>query len=169
MCGKLDFRKECLQCPICKQGVIDYKSIDSQNETQLFETYYYSCGHDSKICEFTEEIKINPILNNIYAKSLEKIGKKRVFELEQKYQTNDMDNPDRNVWQIFFTKRNSSTVTIQFQIVTYESGTIKHIHCKFCNTEWKYRDNFGHEDLFILNLGKKTYIECLYCHAKFER
>jgi hypothetical protein len=164
--AEISFRQEYLQCPICNLGEINSKIIDSENDNQTNETYYYSCGHQRKILEFRENIRINAFLSKIHTESEERVGKKPQFEIEQKYQTNDIDNPNQKVWQILYITRNSSVFTIIFQIVMYESGLIKHIHCKSCNTEWDYHQKFGYNDLFNFNIESKTNIECLYCHAK---
>ncbi|MDO8874216.1 MAG: hypothetical protein Q7V05_16040 [Methanoregula sp.] len=160
-----------IRCPTCEIGEQISGIINDGPNGEYQEIYYYSCGHKARNCVLPTLMPIGtPQIPSYTLESEEKVGRKNnpKYKIENKVKYNDLDNPNRPCHYIWYWDRKCGSTNV-FQIIQYPSGEIKHVDCKTCDTNWDYRQKFGYNDLFILNLEGKTNIECLYCHAKFEQ
>ena len=158
-----------IKCPGCGIGELISEIVRDNPNGEHDEIYFYSCGHRHYNCTIpTVTVTYSAEISKVKLKSGEKISDKPKYEIEERHKKDDIDNPNVSVWQIFYINRKSSPKSV-FQVIKYESGEIKHVHCKICNSEYRYNSIEKLEDLFSVDLRERSKIECLRCHAKFEQ
>jgi transcription elongation factor Elf1 len=161
---------ESFKCPTCGMGELVSEIIDNGSGGGRIVTHYYACGHQQQDVTLPT-ININhdmvPGLRTRF-ESGEKSGNQPKYEIDERFAKDDIDKPDEYVEnRIFRNRKNSSTVV--FHVAQYPSGEIKHIDCKTCGSKYQYNSKDQLEDLFIIDFSSRPKIECLRCHAKFEK
>lgn len=155
-------------CPMCKNGFVTNVIENMGQENQHEITYYYSCGHRFIRVSLADRFTLNEELK-IKSKSIIKIKGKPIHETEEKISKSDIDCPEKVVYQSFYKCRKGFKTSV-FQIVRYESGEIKHVHCKNprCDNEWNNNSTDSLNTKFIIAISDKVKIQCVHCGAIFE-
>jgi hypothetical protein len=156
------------KCSTCEMGEVISETFEESTDGERVGTYYYSCGHRVHIMIAPPAIHLHEATASTKLKSGEKIENKSRYEIEEMCKKDDMDDPNQYVSKIYYKNRENSPHEV-FQVIQYASGEIKHVHCKTCNSEYRYNSTEKLEDLFHIDFTSRNKIECLHCHAKFEQ
>lgn len=159
-------------CPICDHGVLVSQIV--VNSSCIVNNY--SCGHkleriyDSVKISVTAELKIKSLNGAFIGK------KKREYEIEERFKTNDRDDPGKETVEMVFIHHGSSLTSV-FHVVKYSnSGRLKHIDCKICSNGWRLDSGLPVENSFLFEHNPEEAeaypcsfkIQCLKCNAKYE-
>jgi len=155
-------------CPSCGEGKLSSEIIEDNPNGEHIETSFFSCGHKQVKLEVAAVVRIRDISMTTKVKSGNAIRGKPRHEIDEYLRGGDIDNPKEKVYKTYYRIRNNDA-TIVIQTVQYESGKLKHIHCKKCDNEWTRNSAQDLDTLFICDLPKKRRIVCLRCGATFDK
>lgn len=150
-------------CPSCGQGQLIDSIVIEPSEGEISRDDCYSCGHHHCHVTVSAALALRGELSKLrtVSKSKEKLG----YKLKNTWNRDDKDNPERPV---NLTYRLQPDGKADFQFVAYDTGEIKHIHCKKCDNEWAYQGGESCEIYFAVNLGDTVTVRCLKCDNLFE-
>ncbi|MDI6603165.1 MAG: hypothetical protein QME57_03575 [Patescibacteria group bacterium] len=147
--------------------------IDEEQPTgeRIINTYY-SCGHSSTqkqhIQILNETVELDASLGT-KLKSALKVHGKPAQVVKENLKGDDIDNPSEKVFKTYYTLLDPITrKEMTIQTVIYESGKLKHVHCKVCGNEWKINTSPDLKQKFICDLPQKRRIVCLRCGLNFD-
>lgn len=157
-------------CPVCGQGILVSQVIVDSECTEN----NYSCGHNLDRIHVSVKTLVTTELKTKSRNGAFIGKKKREYEIEDRYRTNDIDDPGKETVEAVFIHHGTNS-TSAFHVVRYsESGKLKHIDCKTCENGWRLDSGLPVDNFFLIeNNPEETYlrsfkIQCLKCNAKYE-
>lgn len=155
-------------CKGCGQGTRIGETITDYPNGGHEEIYYYSCSHRNFLIETPPVTRIVTYEVRSKLKSGNRVGRSFEQEIFNRCDNSDRDQPDRPVTNTIYRQRTPDHTAV-FQAVMYDSGELKHLHCKRCNNNWmsSMRDPLSNQ--FVVEIGEKIHILCLQCQDSFTR